>query len=119
MPTRTRLFGEGALAVILCGLLPAVGRADLVHITGDAGLNNLGFYQGTVEYTDTDASHATLTVTLMNTSPAANGGYLTGFIFNNPGGKVAGASLAGPAAFTLLGEPTFDNGIDGAPFGHF
>jgi hypothetical protein len=98
--------------------LPAVGRADLVHIQGDVGLTGLGFYQGTLDYTK-NAGHATLTVTLKNTSPAANGGYLTGFVFNNPGSKITGASLAGPARFVLLGGPKFDNGINAAPFGHF
>jgi hypothetical protein len=91
----------------------------MVHITGDAGLNGLGFYKGTLDYTDTDATHAKLTVTLTNTSPAANGGYLTGFAFNDPGGKVTGVSLGGPAAFSLLGGPKFANGVNGAPFGHF
>jgi hypothetical protein len=119
MQTAKRLFWGSALATVLCGLLPGVGRADLIHITGDAGLNGLGFYQGTLEYTDTDAHHATLTVSLTNTSPTTNGGYLTGFVFNNPHGDVTGVALTGPAAFKLLGGATFQNGINGAPFGHF
>jgi hypothetical protein len=99
--------------------LPAVGHADLIHIVGDQGLTGLGFYKGTLEYTDTDAGHAALTVTLTNSSPAANGGYLTGFAFNDPGNKITGVKLTGPAKFGLLGGPNFDHGINAAPFGHF
>lgn len=119
MKSVKRLFWGSALAVVLCGLWPATAGAELIDITGDAGLSGLGFYQGSLAYTASDAGHATLTVALRNTSPAANGGYLTGFAFNDPGGQVTGVTLGGPAAFALLGGPTFDNGINGAPFGHF
>jgi hypothetical protein len=113
------LFGGIALAAILGGLSPGAGRADLIHIKGDVGLTGLGFYTGTIAYTAADAGHATLTVTLTNTSPAANGGYLTGFVLNNPGNQITGVSLAGPAGFTLLGGPKFNNEINAAPFGRF
>jgi hypothetical protein len=112
-------FGGIALAAVLGGLWPAAGRADLIHIASDQGLHGLGFFQGSLAYTVTDATHGTLTVTLTNTSPTANGGYLTGFVLNNPGGQITKVSLAGPAAFALLGGPKFNNGINAAPFGRF
>jgi hypothetical protein len=119
MQTLKGLFGGIALASAVCGLWPAAGRADPIHIKSDPGLNGLGFYQGTIAYTAKDAGHATLTVTLTNTSPAANGGFLTGFVLNDPGHKFTGVSLAGPAGFALLGGPKFNNSVNAAPFGHF
>jgi hypothetical protein len=120
MPTLQQSFRRIALATALCGLWPAAAQADLIHIKGDPGLNGLGFFKGTIAYSDTDPGHATLTVMLTNTSPAANGGFLTGFVFNNPGDKITGVTLTGPAKFELLGGPKFNNNaINGAPFGHF
>lgn len=115
---RTHHFWLGVLATALW-FCPSPGRADLIPITGDAGLNGLGSFEGSLAYDHADAQHATLTVFLKNTSPAANGGYLTAFAFNNPGGHISGASLAGPANFSLLGGASFNNGVNGAPFGHF
>jgi hypothetical protein len=105
--------------VLALGLYPAQARADLIVLSGQSGLSGLGSYQGSLEYQASDSQHALLTITLKNTSPANNGGYLTAFVFNNPGDKINTASLVGPAHFALLGAPGFDNGINGAPFGHF
>jgi hypothetical protein len=91
----------------------------MIPLAGQDGLSGLGSFQGSLEYLSGDAQHAILTVTLQNTSPAANGGFLTAFVFNNPGGKITAASLAGPAHFSLLGGPGFSNGVNGAPFGQF
>jgi hypothetical protein len=118
MKTYTRSILLFPLAIAL-GLYPAQARADLIPLAGEVGLSGLGSYQGSLSYESSDAQHATLTIVLQNTSPAANGGYLTAFVFNNPGDKITAASLAGPAHFSLLGDSGFHNGINGAPFGQF
>jgi hypothetical protein len=98
----------------------AAPRLQAEMIVGHNGLSNLGQYTGTVTYADTDSTHATLTVSLKNTSPALNGGFLTAFVFNNPSDLITGVTLSGGNGhFSLLGGPSFHNGINGAPFGHF
>jgi hypothetical protein len=98
---------------------PARARADVIPIAGQSGLSGLGTFEGSVAYAVSNPNSAVLTVVLENTSPAGNGGYLTAFVFNNPQGRITGASLSGPANFSLLGGPGFDDGVNGAPFGHF
>ena len=57
---------------------------------------------------------------LKNTTPSANGGYLTAFVFNNPGNLITGVTLsATDTDFSLLGDPTFDNSINASPYGKF
>lgn len=84
------------------------------------GTGSLGSYTGSLDYSFTNATTAELEIILTNTSPAANGGYLTAFVFNNPGDLVSGASLTPTDAdFALLGGTLFDNGVNGAPYGQF
>jgi hypothetical protein len=61
---------------------------------------------------------ATLTVTLKNTSPAANGGFITGFVFNNPDDAITGISKVSfdPSEFELLNS---SNAVSASPFGQF
>src|SRR5262245_14354110 len=89
-------------------------------ITGTQGLNLLGDFSGTVTYSPLNDTSGLLEFQLTNTSPAAHGGYLTGFVFNNPGDQVTTFALtSSPAHFELLGGPTFNNSIGAGPFGHF
>jgi hypothetical protein len=114
-----RLVRTSTLAIALAGCFAAAGHASPVNIDGNAGLSGLGHFQGSLDYSFKDAGHATLKVVLQNTSPVANGGYLTAFVFNDPGQKITGVSLSGPLNFQLLGGPTFNKSINGAPFGQF
>jgi hypothetical protein len=83
-------------------------------------LNGLGSYTGTFNYASSSSTQATLDITIKNTSPAANGGYLTAFVLNNPGNKITGATLSSSNAnFGLLGNPTFNDSVNGAPYGQF
>lgn len=118
MTTQPRFNWLLALIAALA-LCPAQSRADQIPLVGQNGLNGLGSYTGSLTYQSSDAQNAILTIVLENTSPAVNGGYLTAFVFNNPGDKIATASLAGPANFSLLGGPGFNNGVNGAPYGQF
>jgi len=109
--------------VAILVVITALTQTDRAHaglISGASGLNGLGNFNGAFNYVPVDAAHGTLNITLNNTSPAGNGGYLTAFAFNNPGQRVTGAALwSSDVHFHLLGAPSFNNGINGAPFGGF
>ena len=69
-----------------------------------------------MDYSYTDANNAQLLLSLTNTSPAANGGFITAFGFQQPGG-ITGVSLSTLTNLnTLLGGPSFSGGINAAPF---
>jgi hypothetical protein len=96
-----------------------VANAALVNIAADLlqSESGLGNYEGTLDY---DPTLFKLTVSLTNTSPVANGGRLTGFLFNNPGNQISTVSLsAGDPDFQLVGGPSFNNSAAGNPFGGF
>lgn len=100
------------LMVLALATLPIVAVADSVSI---AGSGPWGSFTGTFDYQAISATEATLTVTLTNTSPADNGGYITGFLFNNPGDLVVTDFDPGfYQSFELLAE-----GDSGSPYGHF
>lgn len=110
------------VAVVLSTVvaLAQTSRANAGPITSVGGLNGLGSYYGSFDYVPVDATHGTLNITLNNTSPAGNGGYLTAFVFNNPGQRITGASLwSSDVHFHLLGAPSFNHGVNGAPYGWF
>ena len=69
---KVKLVGAAALAV--CAVA-GVSSADVVPISGNGVL---GDFAGSIDY---DGA-GTLIVELTNTSPAANGGKITGFVFN-------------------------------------
>ncbi len=117
MATGQQMVRAGILTLALVGLRPCGARADL--ITGTTGLNGLGDFEGTLDYSATDSGHATLTVVLTNTSPAGNGGYLTAFAFNNPGQQITGVTLPAGAFAVLGGSAGFSGGVTGSPYGQF
>jgi hypothetical protein len=94
------------LAAWLCVPLPS--QADTITIAGNmaASLNGVGNFQGTLSYQDSDAGHATLTVTLTNTTSSSYGGYLTAFALNNPKHDISGITLTGKGNgnFDLIGS---------------
>lgn len=114
---------KSALAAFACATLALAGvspaRAGLI-ITGDTANSEsgLGDFSGSITYSAADASNATLVVILTNTSPLANGGFLTAFVLNNPGDLITGIGLTSTSATfdTLL----FSNdNVNGSPFGQF
>jgi hypothetical protein len=84
---------------------------------------NLGNFVGSLVYTDLTSTSADLTVTLTNTSPVANGGFITAFVLNNPVNLITGITLVtSPTAsgFALIGGPTFQGQtVNGSPYGQF
>lgn len=83
----------------------------------------LGSFEGELTYNAISSVSGTLTLALKNTSPVANGGYLTAFAFNNPGNRITSAlfSKTDPD-FKLIGggfPHYFSNGINASPYGYF
>jgi len=88
----------------------ATASADLINIFGDGAL---GDYTGSISY---DGGTNVLVISLTNTSAPANGGFLTGVIFN-----INSADAAASAVLTSTTDADFlDTGSEnGAPFGTF
>ncbi|MCK4597598.1 hypothetical protein KAU04_06135, partial [bacterium] len=104
----------GTFVLLLFLLVPQSGHSLLI-----SGMGTWGSFEGSITYNCEQASgEGTLIVELTNTSPSANGGYLTGFALNNPGGRIASATFS-DADFELLGAPSFADGVSAAPLGHF
>jgi hypothetical protein len=98
-----------------------------------SGEGRLGSFTGNFIYESArDGKTATLTVELMNTSDEVNGGYITGFAFNNPDESIEEVIFS-DQAFKLIGDTentkrnkkktttgdSFDNSIKASPFGFF
>ncbi len=84
------------------------------------GTGSLGSFTGSLSYNATDSTSALLTIFLTNTSPAANGGYLTAFAFNNPSDLISNVTLnSSDPDFAVIGGTTFQNTINGSPNGQF
>ena len=79
------MFDKWGMAIGLTTLAAAVfagsAEASIVNFVSNPGLEGLGAFAGSMEWTDGGAGSGLLRVTLTNTSPIANGGYLTGFAF--------------------------------------
>lgn len=106
------------MAVVVTPLIPAPrAHADLIQITASLPdrTAGLGSFNGTIEYSyDAFDAKGTLIVTLINTDPPENRGYITGFIFNiNSDDPNAKARL-------IDGPPKFRSAVNqnGNPFGH-
>ena len=101
-----------AVVVVLLGLLaPSASQATLSGVCGPLTSNSyeIGFCQKSLTI-----SGSLLTITLTNTSPASNGGFIVADAFNLPYG--VSASLVSTT------DPDFDTFLEGSintpPFGH-
>jgi hypothetical protein len=114
----TRLIRLGALSLPLACVLAGPGIGNAGPLIGGTG--PWGSFTAELNYSFTSSTAASLTVDLTNTSPLANGGYITAFVFNNPADKIDTVALTTTDAdFGLLGGPTFADSINGAPYGQF
>lgn len=115
MNTCKKLFA-GAIAVVsILAFNPTTSYA----ILGIGGTDGLGSFTGTIEYLSSDANNATLEVFLTNTSPVANGGYITGVALDDPGSFISNISSFSSSSinFQLIGGASFDDSVNVAPFG--
>lgn len=101
-------FGAVALA-----FAAGTASAGIINISGNG---NWGSFTGTLAYTHVAGDQGTLDVSLTNTSPVGNGGFLTGFVFNvidgglNPTATLISTTRSG---FRLVLKE------DASPFGIF
>jgi hypothetical protein len=96
------------------------GYADT--FTGDTSRSTegLGDYIAQFTYSLFSPTAAELTVSLTNTSPSSNGGFLTGFVFNNPNNFITNVNLSGSNPFfALLGGSSFQDTISASPLGMY
>lgn len=109
-----------SLLTILIGLGFLLGAPPLIGATPIAGDGPLGYFSGSFDYFFLSDNTAKVTVVLKNTSPSANGGYMTGFAFNNPDNLITDVDFfSSDKDFGLLGGSDFQNKIKGDPFGRF
>jgi MYXO-CTERM domain-containing protein len=82
--------------------LSSGAHASMVNISGDGAW---GDFAGTLTYTHVAGNQGTLDVSLTNTSPVGNGGFITGFVYNiiNGGaGRTASLSARPNANWQLV-----------------
>jgi hypothetical protein len=119
---RNKLLAVTFMAAVM--LAPAAALAVPIPLSGSNGLNGLGSFTGTFDYTPTSATTGTIDITLFNTSPLATGGFITAFVFNLPSAVTVSSAPLNSSDndfddLTPLGDATFSNNVNGAPFGRF
>lgn len=97
-----------ALSVLLSFSLPSQA---LLITSGDISTENIGEFEANVEWSGDD-----LSVALTNTSPLANGGYITGFLINLPSGASFEVAWTDSGLEFLAAT---DSAYSGAPYGSF
>ena len=78
------MIDKRGMAVLAAATAIVAGgaHASTVSFVSDPGLEGLGAFTGSMDWTYLGDNAGTFVVTLTNTSPVDNGGYLTGFAFN-------------------------------------
>lgn len=120
MPTKMMKVLVGLiLTIVMC--VPTA-NASPIGIVGNTGNSTEGLADFT-GYLDYDSTLYQLTVSLTNTTSATCGGALTAFVFNNPDNKIAAVTLTEDSSFpnfdTVLGGSSFQNTVNGGPYGQF
>lgn len=105
-----------AAAAVVVSLANAASASTVNFVSG-SGLNQLGSFVGTIDYTYNAGKNGTLTLSLTNTSPAANGGYITGMAFNAPLGIKLDA-VSGFGKFGLTGKSN-SRSVSASPWGSY
>jgi hypothetical protein len=92
-----------------------VAQADIISIQSneDASTEGIGSFNGTIEYASFTPTTGELTITLTNTSPVDNTGYITGFVFNIDAQEAAALATLTDADYPFLGV----NNESAQPFG--
>lgn len=115
MSIKTRLQTT-ALASLLA--LSAMTSASAAPISG---MGSLGSFTGSLTFSATSSTVGTLNISLTNTSPVANSGFITAFVLNNPNNQITSISsftdAPGGGNFSLIALT--NNGMSGAPNGQF
>jgi hypothetical protein len=110
------MFKSSVAGLAAVGLCAGMAVADSVSIQGvvSASAEQTGAtYSGMLEYNFISGSTGELKVSLTNDTPAAVGGFLTGFLFRANAVTGTGLTSANPVAFQSTGPGS------GSPFGTF
>jgi len=109
----------GAAATLILATATASHAVAIMSDTANSE-SGLGTWTGDFSYTPTSSTMAQMVISLTNTSPMANGGFITAFVFNNPDLKITPTGNSGilPVNFGN-GLPPGGNFFNGAPFGKF
>lgn len=99
-----------ALAATLCA--PSAWALSVFSISNGPSTSGLGTFSGTVTYDPTAADELTISIT--NTSPVSNGGFITGIAFNLDGTVT---SLTEPFTGNTNPGNTFQEGPSVQPYG--
>jgi hypothetical protein len=107
--------GYGCIVVFGAALSAAAAvNADTIQIFGDTAnsTEGIGDFDGTITYNPTMGNMGQLLISLTNTSEAANGGFITAFVFNTGDADDPDVDyISGAANF----QGIFD--VNGQPFG--
>lgn len=115
---RNGIASPSARRTLACSAAVAIASvastaSGALSLSGSNGLEGLGSFTGSMTWTYLGSGSGTLAVSLTNTSPPANGGFLTGFAFNTVNG--IGMTLAtGPN-----GSWSGMSGVSASPFPNF
>ena len=115
--SKNNLFKFTALAIIVIAMCLAIQPAFAAVILSGNGA--LGDFSGSLAYNPVSSTSASITISLTNTSPVANGGFLTAFVFNNPSNLITGitGTSFSDTDFELIALNN-DN-IGASPYGDF
>lgn len=104
-------------APAIAGLLSFASMADscLVNSLVSASTEHLGKFTATLDYTVLPSGDGQLVVSITNKSPAALGGFITGFMFNFSSVDPDAVAILQPGA----NYPFLQADGSGAPFGSF
>ena len=89
------------LSFVAAASLSSVAGASMVQIASNqpGSTDMLGKFVGSISYTANTLNTGTLTFVITNTNTAAEGGYITGLVFNIPGSDASATSLLTSATF--------------------
>src|SRR5262249_47938826 len=101
--------------------LATAAAAQAGPIESLTGLQKLGSFSGTFDYSWIDENHGVVDIMLTNTSPKDRGGFLPALAFKNPNDWITGVQFtASQSQWKLMGLSSwFKNGVKAAPFGNF
>lgn len=106
-----------AIVLTAATLATSAAQADVVSFVSNnaASTENLGSYAGSLTFTAQSPTTGLLTIMLENLSPTANGGKITGVVFN-----MHSADAAATATLASATHPFLNTGSESAaPFGTF
>ncbi|MDX2018407.1 MAG: hypothetical protein SFY95_12320 [Planctomycetota bacterium] len=102
-----------AMVASVAGLTSVSSAGIAIQSFAPASTEGLGAFTGSFDYVASNATQGTLTITLTNTSPVANGGFLTAFVFNAVNSVTNLTLSTAPANFSL------SSGVTASPFGTY